>query len=135
MSFPQPITALLSPDDTRNRNWRTGAITAAVLTIGLEAWDAFHISQPAGAAIAIVLFSAGITWLIRRGGRGPVVYLSVLFALELILNFTIFGVLGDIQHQGSWIDFFSGLGYTVASLGGLLACLALTAARPRASEA
>jgi hypothetical protein len=62
-------------------------------------------------------------------------FLGVFFALELILNFTIFGVLGDLQHQGSWTDFSTGLGYTVASLAGLSACLALTAARPRDDNA
>ena len=66
-----------------------------------------------------------------RGGRAPAIFLGVFFTLELILNFTIFGVLGDLQHQGSWTDFSTGLGYTAASLAGLSACLALTGARTR----
>jgi hypothetical protein len=102
--------------------------------IGLEGWDAFHISQPLGAVIAIILFAAAITWLTRRGGRGPAIFLGVLFALELILNFTIFGVLDDLRHKGSWTDFSTGLGYTLAGLAGLIACLVLTAARPRADD-
>jgi hypothetical protein len=113
------------------RPWTAVAIAGAIVTIGLEAWDAFHISHPQGAIIAIVLFAAGIVWLRRRGGRAPAVFLGTLFALELILNFTIFGVLSDLSHHGSWTDFSTGLGYTIANLAGLIACLALTAARPR----
>ena len=107
----------------------------AAAIIGLEGWDTFHhISHPQGAVIAMVLFAAGITWLSRRGARAPAIFLGVLFALELILNFTIFGVLSDLQHQGSWTDFSTGLGYTAASLAGVSACPALTAARPRADH-
>ena len=47
------------------------AIAGAVVTICLEAWDAFHISHPQGAVIAMVLFAAGIIWLRRRPGAGP----------------------------------------------------------------
>jgi FtsH-binding integral membrane protein len=129
MTYPQTASAAAVPDTTRSRPWSTVAIAAAAAIIGLEGWDAFHISHPQGAVIAMVLLAAGITWLSRRGGRSPAMFLGVLFALELILNFTIFGVLGDLRHQGSWTDFATGLGYSAASLAGLSACLALTAAR------
>jgi hypothetical protein len=134
MTYPQTAPAVAAAVTTRSRPWGTVAIAAAAAMIGLEGWDAFHISSPQGAVIAMVLFAAGIIWLGRRGGRGPAVFLGVLFALELILNFTIFGVPGDLQHQGNWTDFSTGLGYTAASLAGLSACLALTAARPRAGH-
>ena len=130
MTYPQTVQAATAPDAARSRPWSAVAIAAGAAMIGLEGWDAFHISSPQGAVIAMVLFAAGITWLSRRGSRAPVIFLGVLFALELILNFTIFGVLGDLQHQGNWTDFATGLGYTIASLAGLSACLALTAARP-----
>src|SRR5262249_22777610 len=61
-------------------------------------WVGAEISQPLGAIIAIVLFAAGLLWLRLRGGRGPAVYLGVLFALEIVGNFTIFDVLGDLRH-------------------------------------
>jgi FtsH-binding integral membrane protein len=134
MTYPQTALAAAAPDAARSRPWSTVAIAAAAAIIGLEGWDAFHISHPQGAVIAMVLSAAGIAWLSRRGGRGPAIFLGVFFALELILNFTIFGVLGDLQHQGSWTDFSTGLGYTAASLAGLSACLALTAARPHADH-
>jgi FtsH-binding integral membrane protein len=118
-------------DTAPSRPWNRVAVAGAVTTIALESWDAFHISHPEGALIAIIAFVAGIAWLKRRGGRAPAIFLGTFFALELILNFTIFGVLGDLQHQGSWTDFSTGLGYTIAHLGGLIACLVLTAARPR----
>ena len=120
--------------DRLRRPASVAATAASVAVIVLEAWDAFHISQPMGAVIAIVLFAAGIAWWRLRGGRGPAVYLGVLFALEIIGNFTIFDVLDDLRHKGSWADFTSGLGYTVATVVGLFACLMLTAsrARPRA---
>jgi hypothetical protein len=35
--------------------------------------------------------------------------------------------------EGSWVDFASGAGYTVAALAGLIACLMLTAAPARRS--
>src|ERR1700737_106750 len=124
MTYPQTAPAAAVSDTTRSRLWSTVAIAAAAAIIGLEGWDAFHhISHPQGAVIAMVLFAAGITWLSRRGARAPAIFLGVLFALELILNFTIFGVLSDLQHQGSWTDFSTGLGYTAASLAGLSACL------------
>jgi FtsH-binding integral membrane protein len=129
MTYPQTVPAAAAPDTARSRPWSAVAIAAAAAIIGLEGWDAFHISHPQGAVIAMVLLAAGITWLSRRGGRSPAMFLGVLFALELILNFTIFGVLGDLRHQGSWTDFATGLGYSAASLAGLSACLALTAAR------
>jgi FtsH-binding integral membrane protein len=131
MTYPQSAPDAVALDAARSRTWSAVAIAAAAAIIGLEGWDAFHISHPQGAVIAMVLFAAGIAWLSRRGGRAPAIFLGVFFALELILNFTIFGVLGDLQHQGSWTDFSTGLGYTAASLAGLSACLALTAARPR----
>jgi hypothetical protein len=106
-------------------------IAASAAVILLEAWDAFTISQPMGAIIAIVLFAVGITWLLRRPGRGPAIYLGVLFALEIIGNFTIFGVLDDLRHHGSWADFANGLGYTVATIVGLITCLMLTAGAGR----
>jgi FtsH-binding integral membrane protein len=134
MTYSQTAPAAAVPETTRSRPWSRVAIAAAAAIIGLESWDAFHISHPQGAVIAMVLLAAGITWLSRRGGRAPAIFLGVLFALELILNFTIFGVLSDLQHQGSWTDFSTGLGYTAASLAGLSACLALTAARPRADH-
>ena len=130
MAYPQSAAVEAAPDAAPSRTWSTVAIAAAAVMIGLEFWDAFHISSPQGAVIARVRFAAGIAWLSRRGGRAPAVFLGVLFALELILNFTIFGVLGDLQHQGNWTDFSTGLGYTAASLAGLSACLAMTAARP-----
>jgi hypothetical protein len=110
------------------------AVTASAAVIALEAWDAFHISQPLGAVIAIVAFAAGIAWLRMRGGRGPAIYLGVLFALEIIGNFTIFGVLDDLRHRNSWADFASGVGYTAATIAGLIACLALSAARTLAAD-
>jgi hypothetical protein len=51
----------------------------------------------------------------------------VLFALEIIGNATIFGVIDDLRHRGTWVDFASGLGYTIATIVGLVACLVLTA--------
>ena len=85
--------------------------------------------------IAIVLFAAGIVWLLRAGGRGPAIYLGVLFALEIVGNFTIFDVLGDLRHEGSWTDFATGVGYTVATVVGLVACLVLAASPSRAAAA
>ena len=134
MTYQQMAPARATPQTANSRLWKVLAIAGAVLMIGLEGWDAFHISPPQGAIIAMVLFAAGIIWLSRRGGRAPAIYLGVLFALELILNFTIFGVLGDLQHHGSWTDFSTGLGYTLAGLAGLIACLMLTAAQPHASD-
>jgi hypothetical protein len=112
-------------------------MVSAALVILLEAWDAFHIEQPMGAIIAIVAVAAGIIWLRRRGGRGPAIYLGVLFALEVIGNFTIFGVLDDLRHRGTWMDFATGVGYTVATIAGLIACLMLAApsSRPRTGPA
>ncbi len=130
MTYPHSTAVPAALDPARSRPWKRVAIAGAGVTICLEAWDAFHISHPQGAVIAMVLFAAGIIWLSRRAGRAPAIFLGVFFALELILNFTIFGVLGDLQHQGSWTDFSTGFGYTVANLAGLVACLALTAARP-----
>jgi hypothetical protein len=112
---------------------RTLTVAASLVVILLEAWDAFHISQPMGAIIAIVLFAAGIVWLLRAGGRGPAIYLGVLFALEIVGNFTIFDVLGDLRHEGSWTDFATGVGYTAATVVGLVACLALAASPARAA--
>jgi len=106
-------------------------VAAAIGVIALEAWDAFEISQPLGAIIAIVLFAAGLIWLRMRGGRGPALYLGVLFALEIVGNFTVFDVLSDLRHQGSWSDFANGVAYTVATVVGLVACLVLTAAPRR----
>lgn len=103
------------------------ASLGALAVIGLEAWDALSISRPEGALLAIVLFLGGGVWLLVRGGRAPAAFLAVLFALELVLNFTIFGVVGDLQHQGSWTDFATGLAYTVANLAGLSATLVLAA--------
>jgi len=114
---------------------RTLTVAASLVVILLEAWDAFHISQPMGAIIAIVLFAAGIVWLLRAGGRGPAIYLGVLFALEIVGNFTIFDVLGDLRHDGSWTDFATGVGYTVATVVGLVACPALAASPSRAAAA
>ena len=131
MALSQTVATQVPPA-VRRRPWTSTAVAGAIITIGLEAWDSFHISQPLGAIIAIVLFLVGITWLYRRPGRGPVVYLGVLFALELLGNFTIFGVIGDLQHQSSWTDFFTGIGYTLGDLVGLIACLVLVATRPRA---
>lgn len=131
MTYGQSVQARASASGTaQNQPWAAVAVTGAVATMALEGWDAFHISHPQGAVIAIVLFATGVFWLRRRGGRAPAIFLGVFFALELILNFTIFGVLGDLQHHGSWTDFSTGLGYTVANIAGLIACLALTAARP-----
>jgi hypothetical protein len=113
MTYPQSAAAAVTLDAARSRPWSAVATVAAAAIIGLEGWDAFHISHPQGAVIAMVLSAAGIAWLSRRGGRAPAIYL------------------GDLQHQGSWTDFSTGLGYTAASLAGLSACLALTAARPR----
>jgi hypothetical protein len=42
--------------------------------------------------------------------RGPALYLGVLFALEIVGNFTVFDVLSDLRHQGSWSDFANGVG-------------------------
>jgi hypothetical protein len=133
MTYQQLATAGTTAQAANSRLWTPVAIAGAVLMIGLEGWDAFHISHPQGAVIAMILFAAGIGWLIRRGGRVPAIFLGVLFALELILNFTIFGVLADLRHQSNWTDFSTGLGYTLAGLAGLIACLVLTAARPSAS--
>jgi hypothetical protein len=121
-----PAGALTRSRDRRPAGWL--AVAASVAVIILEAWDAFTISQPLGAIIAIVLFAAGILWWRLRGGRAPAIYLGVLFALEIIGNFTIFGVLGDLRHEGSWAEFANGVGYTVATVAGLVACLVLTAA-------
>jgi hypothetical protein len=55
----------------------------------------------------------------------------MLFALELILSFTIVGVLADLEHHGNWTDFSTGLGYAVA---GLIACLMRTAAPPHGAD-
>jgi len=123
---------------TRARDRRPAgllAVAASVAVIVLEAWDAFSISQPLGAVIAIVLYAAGILWWRLRGGRAPAIYLGVLFALEIIGNFTIFGVLGDLRHDGSWAEFANGVGYTVATVAGLVACLVLTAAPTRHDRA
>jgi hypothetical protein len=112
-------------------------MVSAALVILLEVWDAFRIEQPMGAIIAIVAVAAGIIWLRRRGGRGPAIYLSILFALEVIGNFTIFGVVDDLRHRGTWMDFATGVGYTVATIAGLIACLMLAApsSRPRTGQA
>ena len=126
--------ARTTPHAVSSRPWTTIAVAAATLMIGLEGWDAFHISDPQGAVIAMALFAAGIIWLSRRAGRAPAIFLGVLFALELILNFTIFGVLADLEHHGNWTDFSTGLGYTLAGLAGLIACLILTAASPHAGD-
>lgn len=129
-----PLTIATRTPDRVDRLRRPASLVAmaasAAVTV-LEAWDAFHISQPLGAVIAIVLFAAGILWLRLRHGRGPALYLGALFALEIIGNFTIFDVIKDLRHDGTWIDFASGLGYTVATVAGLIACLMLTASPGR----
>jgi len=59
----------------------------------------------------------------------------VLFALEIVGNFTIFDVLGDLRHEGSRTDFATGVGYTAATVVGLVACLVLAASPSRAAAA
>jgi len=51
-------------------------------------------------SLTVAASPAVIAWLLARGGRAPAVYLGVLFALEIIGNFTIFDVLADLRHKG-----------------------------------
>jgi len=119
----------------RSRTPETIAVVSSAGVMALEAVDAFYIEQPLGAITAIVVFGAGIVWLLRQGGRAPATYLGLFFALEILGNFTIFGVTDELRLEESWGEFASGLGYTVVTIAGFIACAALVRAPSKGSKA
>lgn len=63
--------------------WRSIAVgAAAALAIG-EAANAFLIETPAAALVFAALFAGALAW-IRRGGKGGLILLGALCAVELL---------------------------------------------------
>lgn len=90
-------------------------VVALALAIG-EFIDAFFIDFPVAAVVVGVLFVAVAFW-IRRGGRGGVILVGVLAALEVV------GVpFYERNDAGDWIE---QMAFLAGSLIGLAAAFAI----------
>jgi hypothetical protein len=93
------------------------------------------VEQPEGPILAIALYAVGLVWLWWRGGRAPVIYLVVIFTLELLLELTIFGAIGLLRLEEGWGSFASVLTTLLADVLGLTACIFLLRGEQKAREA
>jgi hypothetical protein len=98
-------------------------------------WVAFQVEHPEGLILPIALYAVGVVWLWWRGGRAPAIYLGVIFALELLLELTIFGAIGELRNEEGWGSFASALATLLAEVLGLTACIFLVRGEPKAGAA
>ncbi len=64
-------------------DWRRLLGGVALASVVGEIVSAFFIEVPVAAIVFAALFFVAWLWL-RRGGRGPIILLAVLFAIELL---------------------------------------------------
>jgi hypothetical protein len=107
------------------------ATACAVTSMLAGVWVAFQLEHPEGPILAIALYAVGLVWLWWRGGQAPAIYLGLIFTLELLLELTIFGAIGQIRMDEGWGTSASALATLLADLLGLAACIFLVRASRR----
>jgi hypothetical protein len=85
------------------------ATACAATTMLAGVWAAFQVEHPEGPILAIALYAVGVVWLWWRGGRAPAIYLGLIFALELLLELTIFVDIGELRNEEGWVSFATAL--------------------------
>jgi hypothetical protein len=68
-------------------------------------------------------------------GRAPAIYLGLIFTLELLLELTIFGAIGQIRRDEGWGTSASALATLLADVLGLTACIFLVRGEQKAGAA
>lgn len=121
--------------ESRSDFWRA-LLTASVVTSMLAGvLVAFQVEQPEGPILAIALYAIGLVWLWWRGGRAPVIYLVVIFTLELLLELTIFGAIGLLRNEEGWAASRAPWPPFLADVVGLTACIFLLRSEQKARAA
>jgi hypothetical protein len=121
--------------ESRSGLWRVLATACAVTSMLAGVWVAFQLEHPEGPILAIALYAVGLVWLWWRGGRAPAIYLGLIFTLELLLELTIFGAIGQIRRDEGWGTSASALATLLADVLGLTACIFLVRGEPKAGTA
>lgn len=109
---------------------RKALVASAGLLALLEVIDAFFLEVPAAAIVFAILLIAGVIWLLKSNGRGPVIYTGLLCLIDLLLVLFIFGGAEELSSPSSLGMFINFLAFVIVSLlGTLSAAMALRTSR------
>lgn len=95
-------------------------IVLALLLAAMEFIDAFFIEFPVGAIVYGLLLLAGAWWLRSSAGTGPIIFLGILFLLELLLVIFVFGGIETLTDPADWKEWANFAAFTIISLAGTI---------------